>query len=148
MDFQTPKGICEYMVTLLPYGVKKVLEPTPGIGNLVQTLEEHGYIVDAPMDFFKHPFQKYDAIVVNPPFTPMVLGYEILYNCMERSDIVIALMPWLTLINSQKRTKKIVDFGLYSITHLPRSVFKGSRVQTCILKMIKGHSFSTKWIAL
>lgn len=55
------------MITLLPHGVEKVLEPTPGAGNLVQILQEHGYQVDAPRDFFEHPIQEYDAIVMNPP---------------------------------------------------------------------------------
>ena len=48
---------------------------------------------------------------------------------------IIALMPYLAIINGEKRTNDIMNFGLKSITHLPRSTFKGSRVQTCILEM-------------
>jgi len=145
-DFQTPDYICDYMVSLLPDGVNTVFEPTPGQGNIVKSLEDKGYMVDYPSgDFFDHPIKKYDAIVMNPPFTPMTKGYTILYECMERSNIIIALMPWLTLINSERRTKYITNYGLHSITHLPRSVFKGSRVQTCIMKMIKGYNSSTLW---
>jgi len=33
-DFQTPPPVCKYMVSLLPPGVKKVMEPTPGQGNV------------------------------------------------------------------------------------------------------------------
>ena len=47
-------------------------------------------------------------------------------------------MPYLTIINGEKRTQDIMNWGLKSITHLPRSIFKGSRVQTCILEMKKG----------
>ena len=135
MHFQTPKHTCDLMVAMLPSGVKTVLEPTPGKGNLVTALS--GYEVVAPEDFWLTS-GRYDAIVMNPPFTPMKVGYEILYECMEMSDTIIALMPWLTMINSEKRTKLIMGYGLKSITHLPRNTFKGSRVQTCILEMQKG----------
>ena len=63
----------------------------------------------------------------------MKMGYDILFECMKISDNIIALMPWLTLINSQKRTKKLLDFGIKNIIHLPRNAFPGSRVQTCII---------------
>ena len=79
-----------------------------------------------------------------PPFSPMKEGYEILNVCMEMSNTIIALMPWLTIINSERRTKKILDFGLHSVTHLPRTAFPGSRVQTCILDMQRGVSGDTK----
>lgn len=138
MDFQTPPEICKYMVSLIPNGCKTILEPTPGKGNIVKELSN--YNVTAPEDFFKlNTFYKFDCIVMNPPFTPMKLGYKILYECMFMSNNIIALMPWLVLINSTKRTNDIVNFGLKSITHLPRNVFKGSRVQTCILQMAKGY---------
>jgi len=126
--------------------VKKclILEPTPGEGNLVKILEKNGHSVIAPKDFYKLSDSHYDYIVMNPPFTPMKKGYEILYKCMEWSDNIIALMPWLTIINSKNRTNKIKNFGLKSITHLPREVFPGSRVQCCILEMQKKHNSSTK----
>ena len=75
---------------------------------------------------------------MNPPFTPMQLGYDILYEVMNLSDNIVALMPWLTLINSEKRTKLLMEFGMKSVTHLPRSIFKGARVQTCIINLKKG----------
>lgn len=135
MDFQTHPIVCQYMVSLLPTGVSTVLEPTPGEGNLVRAL--NGYQVTAPSEFWGVS-GRFDAVVMNPPFTPMEEGYRILYAVMEMSDIIIALMPWLTLINSEKRTDDIENFGLKGVTHLPRSIFKGSRVQTCILEMQKG----------
>jgi len=136
MDFQTRPDICEYMVSLLPLGITTVLEPTPGEGNLVAALKKKGFIVTAPTDFFAVD-RTFDAVVMNPPFTPMKLGYEILFRCMEMSEVVIALMPWLTIINSAKRIDAIKEFGLASVTHLPRNAFPGSRVQTCVLSMRK-----------
>jgi len=135
-DFQTPIWCCEYMKTLIPDKVKTILEPTMGEGNIISILKDT-YDITAPKDFWKLKNDKFDCIVMNPPFTPMSLGYKILYRCMELSDNIIALMPWLTLINSERRTKDIIDFGLKSITHLPRSTFKGARVQTCILELKK-----------
>ena len=52
-------------------------------------------------------------------------------------------MPYLAIINGEKRTNDIMNFGLKSITHLPRSTFKGSRVQTCILEMQKEYKGDT-----
>jgi len=142
LDFQTPYYICDYMAGILPSNCKNILEPTPGQGNLVKALKKYDLNVTASEDFWKVE-GRFDAIVMNPPFTPMDTGYKILYKCMEMSDVIIALMPWLTMINSEKRTKLIMDYGLVSITHLPRNVFKGSRVQTCILNMQKGYKDET-----
>lgn len=143
MDFQTPDYICEYMASFVPDNAGSILEPTAGEGNLVKALNKKG-IITAPEDFFElSKDSKFDWIVANPPFTPMPLAYKILYQCMEMSDNLIFLMPWLTLINSEKRTKKIFDFGLVSVTHLPRNVFPGSRVQTCVLELKKGYTGQT-----
>jgi len=139
-NFQTEKWVCDIMVGLLPDDVTTILEPTPGEGNLVRAL--NGYQVAAPQEFW-NVSGRFDAVVMNPPFTPMEQDYRILYAVMEMSDIIIALMPWLTLINSEKRTRDIKAFGLKSISHLPRSAFAGARVQTCILEMVKGFEGET-----
>jgi type I restriction-modification system DNA methylase subunit len=94
-------------------------------------------------DFYKMEERLFEWVVMNPPFSPMKEGYNILYKCMNMSDNIIALMPYLAIINGEKRTKDIIDFGLKSITHLPRSTFNGSRVQTCILEMKRGYSGDT-----
>lgn len=141
-NFQTPDKICQYMAEMLPDDAGEILEPTPGKGKLVSALETKGN-VHAPEDFNKMAPGRFDWIVMNPPFTPMKQGYEILYKCMEMSDNIVALMPYLTIINGEKRTQDIMNFGLKSITHLPRSTFKGSRVQTCILVMEKGYKGDT-----
>ena len=137
MDFQTPIHVCNYMSSFLPDNVGTILEPTSGLGNLVKALKHKGNVIE-PQDFFAMEKQRFDWIVMNPPFTPMAIGYKILYDCMEMSDNIVALMPWLTLINGQKRTEDIINYGLKSITHLPRKIFKGARVQTCILEMKRG----------
>ena len=140
--FQTPEKICEYMGSFLPENAGLILEPTPGKGKLVKVLERYGKVI-TPDDFYKMEKCRFDWIVMNPPFTPMKKGYEILYDCMDMTDNIIALMPYLTIINGEKRTQDIMDWGLKSITHLPRSVFKGSRVQTCILEMKHGFNGDT-----
>lgn len=146
INFQTPPQYAKFMVSLLnKRDVKTALDPHPGAGNLVATIDDRfGYHYD-PRWFYETPTVPFqiDAIVMNPPFTPMKLGYENLFRAMELTDNIIALMPWLTIINSERRTKRILDYGLKEIYHLPRRAFKGSRVQTCILYMERGfHSAS------
>ncbi len=137
MDFQTPPWVCDFMVGMVPPDTRTVLEPTPGEGNLVRSLS--GFNITAPDDFWIVNGQ-WDCVVMNPPFSPMKVGYKILDRCMGMSNHIIALMPWLAIINSEKRTTAIEDFGLRSVTHLPRSVFKGARVQCCVLEMERGFS--------
>lgn len=140
-DFQTPPYICKLMVSklTLPKG-SYILEPTPGEGNLVSALVAGGYRVCYKDDFWSIPeIVKYSGVVMNPPFSPMSLGYKILFRVMNMSDNIVALMPWLTLINSIKRTEEILSFGLKEVVHLPRTVFSGSRVQTCVLVLEKGY---------
>lgn len=141
-NFQTPQHVCEYMGSFLPSNAGTILEPTPGKGNLVKVLKKYGTVIE-PINFSDVMGQKFDWIVMNPPFTPMKQGYDILYKCMDMSDNIIALMPYLTIINGDKRTKDIMKWGLKSITHLPRTTFKGTRVQTCILEMNKGFDGET-----
>ena len=141
-DFQTPIWCCRLMRSLIPPGCRTVLEPTPGEGNLVSVLG--GLEVTAPVDFWGLPDGHWDCTVMNPPFSPMEQGYRILYRCMGMSSNLVALMPWLTMINSGKRTVDIKRFGLVSVTHLPRSTFKGARVQCCLLQMAKGYTGATE----
>ncbi|MFX0183859.1 MAG: hypothetical protein ACFE95_12315 [Candidatus Hodarchaeota archaeon] len=151
-DFQTPFWCCEYMASLLESNIHTILEPTPGKGNLVKILNKHFPQVLTPQGNFwdlinseHYGSASWDAVVMNPPATPMQNAYNILYECMKYTDRIVALMPWLTIINSQKRTKDILDFGLISITHLPRSTFPGSRIQTCVLNMKKNYEKEIKF---
>lgn len=138
-DFQTPVWVCEHMINLITIKSSAdipntFLEPTSGEGNLVKSIDKRFpsstiYTPKRFEDFNK----KVDWIIANPPFTPMKLGYQILNRCFELSGNIIILMPWIALINSEKRTKKYIEQGLKLVIHLPRRAFPGSRVQTCIM---------------
>jgi hypothetical protein len=136
-EFQTPLDVCNLMASYLPSDAGTILEPTPGLGNLVSVLRNKGQVT-YPENFSNIPIKsRFDWIVANPPFTPMKEGYRILYQCMEMSNNLVFLMPWLTLINGAKRSHDLVSFGLRSVTHLPRNVFEGARVQCCIIELRK-----------
>lgn len=155
-DFQTPIEVCKYMVSLIPAGVRTVLEPTPGIGNLLSQLQ--GYDVTAAGNFFElDKNQRFDCVVTNPPFSSkyafgvpehlnkhgMRLGYHILTQCMQMSDNVIALMPWFTISDSDVRLRALKKWGLISVTALPRKTFQYARIQTVVLEIRKGFTGTT-----
>lgn len=154
-DFQTPAEIARYMVSLVPPRASRILEPTPGIGNIVKELKTAGYKkIHAPDDFFLMKRKRFDCIVMNPPFSSkyaimdnapdrfresgMRLGYQILTECLEMSDNVIALMPWFTLSDSDVRLRALMSWGIKSITALPRKTFQYARIQTVVIEMVKG----------
>lgn len=146
LNFQTPEHVCKHMCSMLTLGpYMHVLEPTAGIGNLARHIPAESVI--CPEDFFEMVPERFDAVVMNPPFTPMAKGYEILFQCMQMTDEVVALLPWLTIINSKKRTDALMEYGLKSVTHLPRSVFNGARVQCCILHLVRGYDSTTSFFA-
>lgn len=141
-NFQTPLWVCEIMVALVDGTPRLVLEPTPGDGNLHMALKSglpSSDVVKGTGDFMAMPIMPVDWIVANPPFTPMRLGYAMLERFFEYTPNVIVLMPWLVIINSTQRTRRLVDSGLSNILHLPREAFPGARVQTCILKFKKDY---------
>lgn len=155
MDFQTPHQVAKYMSSMVPSDAKTVLEPTPGLGNILQFLTD--YEVTAPSDFFQLQPSRFDCIVMNPPFSSksafgypenaefrgMKLGYYILNQCMSMSDHVIALMPWFTISDSDVRLRFLKSWGLKSITALPRKTFQYARIQTCVFELEKGFSGTT-----
>ncbi len=141
IDFQTPEWVCDIMAGLIPEHPETILEPTSGAGNLVKAIDKRfpSSIIYTPEHFEKFDKHSVDCIVANPPFTPMLMGYKLLDRFFVLSDNIIILMPWLALINSEKRTKNYIEHGLKLIIHLPRKAFKGARVQTCILVFQKGY---------
>lgn len=161
-DFQTPPEVCRYMVSLIPLGVKTVLEPTPGKGNLVKELK--GFDVTSPKDYFLlDRGLRFDCVIMNPPFSSkfaildnapnsykldkgMKFGYRLLTDCMNISDIVIALVPWFTLSDSDVRLRYLKNYGIKSITALPRRTFEYARIQTCIVVLVKGYKGKTEFI--
>lgn len=152
-EFQTPIELCKHMVSLIPYGVITVLEPTPGDGNLVRELSGK-YDVTAPIDFFQMEKQRFDCIVTNPPFSieyafgmpdeinkkGSQVGYHILKGCMEMSNNIVALLPWFIITNSEKRMNEIKSWGLKQVCVIPRRWFPGSRASNCILVLQKGYT--------
>lgn len=137
--YQSPQWACDLMVSMLPKGVKTVFEPTPGKGRLVKTLQAKGYEVVTYERFEdSDPFLRVDAVVMNPPFKKSI-EHKFLMDAMRLAPVIIALLPWFTLINSDSRTKELMEWGLKSVTHLPRRTFPRIRVQPCIIYMEEGY---------
>lgn len=159
-NFQTPWQVCLLMADMVPDGSKTILEPTPGLGNLVKALQSKGYNVTAAEDFFLiDPESRYDCVVMNPPFSSKTaflqnapenfsehglrLGYYMLTEAMKLSDNIIALMPWFTVSDSDIRLRFLKSFGIKSLTALPRKTFKYARIQTVVIELEKGFSGET-----
>lgn len=158
-NFQTPEEIAKYMVSLIPENIDDVLEPTPGLGNIVKVLCSKGFSVTSAEDYFLLKKRRFGAIVGNPPFSAksadltnapkdfpnkgMQVGYEILKQCMEMSDNIIMLVPWFTISDSDVRMRFIKDFGLISVTPLPRKTFDYARIQTVVLQIQKDYRGET-----
>ena len=131
------------MASFIPDNCGTILEPTPGIGNLVRAVRNKGLVI-APTNFEDIPEgARCQWAIMNPPFTPMAEGYRYLKEVMLMTDNIIALLPWFILINSERRINDIIDFGLVSVTHLPRKTFPGCRIQVCVLEMNKGFKGGT-----
>lgn len=159
--FQTPPWVCELMADKVHWIDVNILEPTPGDGNIVNALEMRGKNVTAPEDFFLMEPRRFDAIVMNPPFSSkytnltnapkdirldgMRAGYYILDKCLEMSDNVIALMPLFTIIDSDVRIRRLFNFGIKTVSTLPRKTFDYARIQTCIIEFSKGWTGETLW---
>lgn len=159
-DFQTPQGVAEYMVSLVPSWVNTVLEPTPGLGNLVKALDLF-FEVTAPADYWLlDKTQRFDAIVGNLPFSNktfyncpaeyegkgMIVAYEQMKVLMGMSDNLVLLMPWFTISDSDVRLRMLKSYGLISVTALPRKTFNYARIQTCVLHLQKGFKGKTEFI--
>jgi type I restriction-modification system DNA methylase subunit len=146
---------------MVPEQALKILEPTPGLGNIVKALEvKSKFQITTADDFFLlNKNEKYDCIVMNPPFSSksafidnapsdaetkgMKLGYYILKQCMEMSDNIIALMPWYTIADSDVRMRYLKTYGIKSLTSLPRKTFEYARIQTVIIELEKGFASQT-----
>jgi len=155
MDFQTPPIVADYMAEKLPMFLNMptcleefrptCLEPTPGKGNLVAAVnKKHPYhLVTAPENFHDlSADSRFYCAIMNPPFTPMALGYTYLQSVMQMTDHIVALLPWFILINSEKRMKAIMEFGLSGVTHLPRKTFPNCRIQCCVIVLNKAYKGS------
>lgn len=153
INFQTPRPVCKYMASFIKpadSGLVSVLEPTPGAGNLLaEIMAIKGvapYYTEGDfwkMDHYSGLLQKerkYDYVVMNPPFTPMAEAFVFLEACMKLSDNIICLLPWFILINSDRRFEAIKNFGLVSVTHLPRKTFPSCRIQCVVLELKRDYT--------
>ena len=172
-DFQTRPDICAYMASLMPADAVFILEPTPGDRNLVDAINkefkkrgEQHYVVMTPMDYFDQRDiilnRKFHCILMNPPFSHhtaildlapddwkntkgMKFGYKMTLELLQRTDHLIALLPWFTLADSDVRLRTLYAYGIKSITALPRAAFAYARVQTCIIEFSRGYSGPTEF---
>ena len=160
-NFQTPDFVVNYMISLIDFKPKSILEPTPGLRNISKKLRSENYNVIEPKDFFKLncDLEKFDLIIGNPPFSEksaylenapknldlkgMKCGYYILKECMKMSDNLIMLMPWFTISDSDVRLRFLKDFGMVSVTPLPRKTFDYARIQTVVIHLKKGYTAET-----
>lgn len=150
---------------MVPDSVRTVLEPTPGpYRNIVKQLEKRGLDVTAPDDFFLLQKRRFDAIVMNPPFsskftflenapkeiknTGMKMGYWFLTEMLTWSDNIIALMPWFTISDSDRRLRTLMNFGLVSVTALPRKTFEYARIQTVVIRLKRGYKGKSEFAQL
>lgn len=145
VDFQTPPWLCRHLVEKLERVIPKsalVVEPTPGAGNMVKALKAAGYtnVETPPGDFFDwRPSSKPMAVVGNPPWTPNTLAYKVLDRCLEFGPaLVVMVMPWVTVTNSDSRAQRLKAAGLGAVISLPRSVFPGVRLNACVLVIEPG----------
>ncbi len=75
----------------------------------------------------------------------MEVAYKVLGQLMSMSDNIIALMPWFTISDSDVRLRSIKQFGLISVTALPRKTFQYARIQTMVLQMQRGYKGQTEF---
>lgn len=138
--FQTPKWLCDKIAKAIDLpNDSTILEPTPGAGNLVKALTK--FKVSTPVSDFwdlDDPIhkEKFDAVVMNPPFSDAEC---ILMKCMQLSDMVVAIVPWITILSSDKRTSKIREWGIEKVWHLPRKVFSGISSSLMVIFLKKGY---------
>ena len=159
-DFQTPENVAIYMASLIPGWCKTVLEPTPGLGSLVKAAKNLDYDVEQCGDYWQlDKSKRFDAIIANLPFSSktwfncppeyegkgMKVAYEQMKVLMSMSSNLIMLMPWFTISDSDVRLRCIKNYGLVSVTALPRKTFQYARIQTCVLELQEGYIGATEF---
>lgn len=148
-NFQTHPIVALKMASMVirPKGRNPVvIEPTPGLGILVDALKSTQCNVYHPVgDFWESAHAKLgcDYIVMNPPYNPVKEMERFVNHAMQQTDNIVALLPWTYVINSERRMSELMDYGLVSVTNLPRKAFSGCRVQTAIFELKKGFTGDT-----
>ena len=118
--FGTPDYAIDPIIKYIPKGVKHIWEPTAGQCNIVNRLKHHGYTLTATdkypqmksivrHDFLLDPLlDKYDMIIMNPPFKQMIPFIEKMY---EQDKPFMFIGPAHT-INSIKRQVMFKKHGI------------------------------------
>jgi hypothetical protein len=78
----------------------------------------------------------------------MELSYKFFDKLINIQSRGIYILPYLFLINSNSRPQKYSKvINIKNIINMPRSVFKNSRIQSCILDTYEGNTNNTnyKW---
>ncbi len=153
-NFQTPPRIAEYMCRKAhlywkfkksyPGHMAKVLEPTPGLGNIIGAGNDVGFTMCGPGSenywkswSYQQDVDYFDMVIMNPPFTPHTEMTKFIEDAMEKAPYIVALLP-VNAITSHRKLTKFMNFGLNSVTMLSRNTFP-NKVAVCILELDRNH---------
>lgn len=167
--FPTPEPLAVRMAALVPGTAKRILEPSAGRGNIAQAirfahpqaliecceylprfqeiLREQGFTVVGDNFLSFHPDYRYDAVVMNPPFT--IDGDQFVYvshilhawDMVADNGILVAIAPDGVTFRQEasiKALRKLINrFGSYE--KLGRETFKESEtlVNTVLITLRK-----------
>jgi len=164
--FPTPPDLAEYLCDLAEIDeTTTVLEPSCGKGNIADAvwkrnparllgielnedlkplLTDKPYEVLLGQDFLTYTGEKWDRIVMNPPFSKCQDRTHILkaYELLNSGGILVAVASSSILWRTDNRSEVFRDFlsGVHaSIEELDEGTFKesGTMVRTCIVKICK-----------
>lgn len=144
-EYYTPEWLSEYMISLIDKEIPfSVFDPTPGPNSSILSAVRKVYpcnvsVEELKGDFWDIDISHVDIIVANPPFFPYSKVYQYLERFILIADQIICIIPWYTIINSERRTEKIIKSGLKRIVNVSRSAFPKIRVQICVLDIQKGY---------
>ena len=165
--FPTPTAVVEQMLSLAD--IKKdsiILEPSCGKGNIADAihraypnnkllgielnsmlndvLKDKPYEVLAETDFLQYNTEKWDRIVMNPPFSKMQDIDHILhaYDLLASDGILVSvcsMSPFYRTCKKAEAFREFVDSHNATVIKLPEGAFKesGTMVQTCIVVVRK-----------
>lgn len=148
--FPTPKKVATELVELAEIeSTDKVLEPSAGSGNIAEVIREFGIEPDVIEwnvtltnllklkgfnvigDDFLECNQKFDKIIMNPPFEKMqdVDHVKHAYKCLKNGGRLVSVMSLSPFNNDTKKAKEFrgwfVDVG-GEVIDLPSGSFKES----------------------
>ena len=95
-----------------------ILEPSCGNGAIVKVLKEMnlnvvGKDLSAGQDFLQE-FEKYDAIITNPPFS---IAFEFIQKCKKLTNYFALLLP-LSYLHGKKRFDDIYSDSIFPLSRV------------------------------